>query len=89
MGEGDFSIASQVFTILGDANFDGLVNVVDLTIMANNFGQSGTFLWVDPEALLALIALADRDFGPWAIDAWPPFSDGVLAAGSARPAPGG
>lgn len=45
-----------------------------------HFGQSGTFLWVDPAARLALVALADRDFGPWAVGAWPPFSDGVLAA---------
>ncbi|HET8927571.1 MAG TPA: serine hydrolase domain-containing protein [Microbacterium sp.] len=45
-----------------------------------HFGQSGTFLWVDPVAQLALVALADRDFGAWAIEAWPPFSDGVLAA---------
>ncbi|HEY3261743.1 MAG TPA: serine hydrolase domain-containing protein [Pseudonocardiaceae bacterium] len=45
-----------------------------------HFGQSGTFLWVDPDAGAACLALADRDFGPWAIEAWPPFSDGVLAA---------
>lgn len=45
-----------------------------------HFGQSGTFLWVDPEAHLALIALTDRPFGDWAAQAWPPFSDAVLAA---------
>ncbi len=44
-----------------------------------HFGQSGTFLWVDPEAGAACAALADRDFGQWAIDAWPPFTDAVLA----------
>ncbi|MEV7086919.1 serine hydrolase domain-containing protein [Streptomyces sp. NPDC093085] len=44
-----------------------------------HFGQSGTFLWVDPEAGAACVALADRDFGPWAIEAWPPFTDAVLA----------
>lgn len=49
-----------------------------------HFGQAGTFLWVDPAAGLALIALTDRDFGPWAAEAWPPFSDGVLAAAPAR-----
>ncbi|MGH3867397.1 MAG: serine hydrolase domain-containing protein [Pseudonocardiaceae bacterium] len=43
-----------------------------------HFGQSGTFLWVDPAASAACIALTDRDFGPWARDAWPPFSDAVL-----------
>ncbi|MFJ5288578.1 MULTISPECIES: serine hydrolase domain-containing protein [unclassified Streptomyces] len=44
-----------------------------------HFGQSGTFLWVDPEAGAACVALADRDFGPWAVDAWPPFTEAVLA----------
>lgn len=44
-----------------------------------HFGQSGTFLWVDPRAGAACVALADRDFGPWAIEAWPPLSDAVLA----------
>ncbi|MCG8916736.1 beta-lactamase family protein [Actinokineospora sp. PR83] len=44
-----------------------------------HFGQSGTFLWVDPAAGLACVALADRAFGPWAVEAWPPFSDAVLA----------
>jgi CubicO group peptidase (beta-lactamase class C family) len=49
-----------------------------------HFGQSGTFLWVDPVAGAACIALTDRDFGPWARDAWPPFSDAVLAELAAR-----
>ncbi len=44
-----------------------------------HFGQSGTFLWVDPAAGAACIALTNRDFGPWARDAWPRLSDGVLA----------
>ncbi|MEE1928516.1 serine hydrolase domain-containing protein [Streptomyces sp. TRM 70351] len=44
-----------------------------------HFGQAGTFLWVDPEAGAACVALADRSFGPWAVDAWPPFTDAVLA----------
>jgi CubicO group peptidase (beta-lactamase class C family) len=44
-----------------------------------HFGQSGTFLWVDPEADAACVALADRDFGQWAVDAWPQFTDAVLA----------
>lgn len=46
-----------------------------------HFGQSGTFLWVDPDAGLACVALADRDFGDWAKAAWPPLSDAVLAEG--------
>jgi CubicO group peptidase (beta-lactamase class C family) len=44
-----------------------------------HFGQSGTFLWVDPVAGLACVALTDRDFGPWAAEAWPEFTDAVLA----------
>ncbi len=45
-----------------------------------HFGRSGTFLWVDPAASLACVALTNRDFGPWAAEAWPAFSDQVLAA---------
>lgn len=45
-----------------------------------HFGQSGTFMWFDPAAGAALVSLSDRTFGPWAIEAWPPLSDGVLAA---------
>ena len=45
-----------------------------------HFGQSGTFLWVDPDAGAACVVLTDRDFAPWAVEAWPPFTDGVLAA---------
>lgn len=44
-----------------------------------HFGQSGTFLWIDPTAGLACVALTDRPFGPWAIEAWTPFTDAVLA----------
>ena len=44
-----------------------------------HFGQSGTFLWVDPEAGVACVALTDRDFGPWAAEVWPACSDAVLA----------
>lgn len=43
-----------------------------------HFGQSGTFLWVDPVARLGLVALADRDFGDWARTAWPALADSVL-----------
>jgi CubicO group peptidase (beta-lactamase class C family) len=43
-----------------------------------HFGRSGTFLWVDPKAGVACIALTDRDFDQWAKDTWPPFSDAVL-----------
>lgn len=44
-----------------------------------HFGQAGTFLWVDPDARAACVALTDRAFGPWAVEAWPPFTDAVLA----------
>jgi len=44
-----------------------------------HFGQSGTFLWVDPVAGAACVALADRAFGKWAIETWPAFTDSVLA----------
>lgn len=43
-----------------------------------HFGGSGTFLWVDPDADLALGCLTDLDFGPWALEAWPTLSDAVL-----------
>ena len=49
-----------------------------------HFGQSGTFLWVDPRAGAALVALTDRPFGEWAAEDWPPFSDAVLGALAAR-----
>lgn len=44
-----------------------------------HFGQSGTFLWVDPDARAACVALTDRDFGDWAKTAWPAYTDAVLA----------
>jgi CubicO group peptidase (beta-lactamase class C family) len=44
-----------------------------------HWGGSGTFLWVDPERDLALATLTDLDFGNWAKEAWPPFSDSVSA----------
>jgi CubicO group peptidase (beta-lactamase class C family) len=44
-----------------------------------HFGASGTFLWVDPSVGLACGVLTDRRFGDWALEAWPPFSDSVLA----------
>jgi CubicO group peptidase (beta-lactamase class C family) len=47
-----------------------------------HFGGSGTFLWVDPDADLALVALSDRDFGDWALEAWPRLANEVLASAS-------
>jgi len=43
-----------------------------------HFGRSGTFLWVDPEARVALGCLTDLEFGDWAAKAWPALSDAVL-----------
>jgi CubicO group peptidase (beta-lactamase class C family) len=43
-----------------------------------HFGGSGSFLWLDPEAGLALVCLADLEFGAWALEAWPSLSDAVL-----------
>jgi CubicO group peptidase (beta-lactamase class C family) len=43
-----------------------------------HFGGSGSFLWVDPEAGVALASLGDLDFGPWALEVWPRLSDAVL-----------
>lgn len=43
-----------------------------------HFGQSGTFIWADPDAGIALVVLTDRDFDEWAKPLWPAISDGVL-----------
>ncbi|MEW1739706.1 serine hydrolase domain-containing protein [Nocardia beijingensis] len=48
-----------------------------------HFGQSGTFLWVDPNTGLACLALSDENFGDWARAAWPPLSDAVIAEATA------
>jgi CubicO group peptidase (beta-lactamase class C family) len=43
-----------------------------------HFGQSGSFLWVDPTAGIACASLADTRFGDWAKEAWPRLADAVL-----------
>lgn len=43
-----------------------------------HFGRSGSYLWVEPTRRLASVSLADQDFGPWAVEVWPPFSDAIL-----------
>ena len=45
-----------------------------------HFGRSGTFVWVDPVARLALVVLTDTEFEQWAKEAWPALADGVLNA---------
>jgi CubicO group peptidase (beta-lactamase class C family) len=46
-----------------------------------HFGRSGSFLWVDPAIGRACVSLADTDFGPWAVAAWPALADAVVVAG--------
>jgi CubicO group peptidase (beta-lactamase class C family) len=43
-----------------------------------HFGGSGTFLWVDPDAGIALGCLTDREFGRWSLEAWTRLSDAML-----------
>jgi CubicO group peptidase (beta-lactamase class C family) len=45
-----------------------------------HFGQSGSFVWVDPDLGLASAFLTDRDYGGWAADTWPAFTDAVVEA---------
>lgn len=47
-----------------------------------HFGGTGTFLWVDPKARIALSCMTGREFGPWALELWPALSDQVLAEAS-------
>lgn len=46
-----------------------------------HFGGAGTMMWVDPAADVGLVALTDRPFDDWSVDAlrvWPELSDAVL-----------
>jgi CubicO group peptidase (beta-lactamase class C family) len=54
-----------------------------------HFGRSGTFLWVDPVAGVALGCLTDLLFDDWAMTAWPRLSDAVLEEAAARPSADG
>ena len=45
-----------------------------------HFGQTGSFLWVDPDVGLACCSLSERPFGDWARAAWPALGREVLAA---------
>ena len=58
-----------------DPHWTGSLNSVHTF---GHFGQSGSFLWVDPAHDLACVSLADTDFGPWAMENWPPLSDAVI-----------
>lgn len=43
-----------------------------------HFGGSGSFLWADRGRGLACVCLTGLDFGPWALQAWPPLCDAVV-----------
>jgi CubicO group peptidase (beta-lactamase class C family) len=43
-----------------------------------HFGQTGSFLWVDPVAGLACACLSGTQFGEWAATHWPWLSDQVI-----------
>jgi CubicO group peptidase (beta-lactamase class C family) len=45
-----------------------------------HFGGAGTFVWVDPAIDRALVCLTDREYDAWALEAWPVFSDLVIAS---------
>jgi CubicO group peptidase (beta-lactamase class C family) len=47
-----------------------------------HFGGAGTMMWVDPAAGCGLVALTDRAFDDWSVEAlraWPELSDAVVA----------
>ncbi|SIS08789.1 serine hydrolase domain-containing protein [Williamsia sterculiae] len=43
-----------------------------------HFGQSGTYLWVDPDLGAACVVLTDRAFGGWAKPRWADFNVAVV-----------
>lgn len=49
-----------------------------------HFGGSGSFLWVDPDAQLAAVSIADEDFGDWSLDVWPAVGERILKVYSGR-----
>lgn len=48
-----------------------------------HFGQSGCFLWVDPDAGVACVGLSDEPFGDWAPPAWQEMGSLALTAAQA------
>jgi CubicO group peptidase (beta-lactamase class C family) len=47
-----------------------------------HFGGAGTMMWVDPVAGCGLVALTDRAFDDWSVEAmkrWPELSDAVVS----------
>ncbi|MGO2481117.1 serine hydrolase domain-containing protein [Glutamicibacter ardleyensis] len=47
------------------------------TNTVGHFGQSGTYLWLEPELPLACVTLTDKNFGSWSTKLWSPFNDAV------------
>jgi Beta-lactamase class C and other penicillin binding proteins len=43
-----------------------------------HFGQSGSFLWVDPDSKQAGLFLGDEPFGPWHKENWPVFNQELI-----------
>jgi CubicO group peptidase (beta-lactamase class C family) len=62
-----------------DAKSPHWTGAANSTRTYGHFGQSGSFIWADPELELALIVLTDRDFGEWALPLWPALSDAVIS----------
>jgi CubicO group peptidase (beta-lactamase class C family) len=63
---------------LRDAKSPHWTGARNATRTFGHFGASGTFIWVDPVARVALCVLTARPFGDWAKEAWPALSDAVL-----------
>lgn len=45
-----------------------------------HFGQSGAFVWVDPELDLTVSFVGNRRFDTWSIERWPPIADAIIGA---------
>ncbi len=56
------------------------------TASFGHFGGAGSFLWVDPTRRLACTCLTGREFGPWALDAWPALCAALTSADVEQPA---
>ena len=65
---------------LRDAKVPHWTGTANSAATFGHFGGSGTFIWVDPMIDRALVCLTDREYGPWALEAWPAFSDDVISA---------
>lgn len=47
--------------------------------VGGHFGVAGTYLWVHRPTQRAMVALGDRDFGPWAKPVWEKINDAAWA----------